>query len=140
MKTVFKCNMSIEYFYKVKIHKFSWVSTFLLTLVALIGLLQATTLPLSATAVAQLQQFENATAHSNVNVNNKSSTPILNLSTGNKTFYEIYQEIQNVNETKMGFPADVYSRPVLVVNKGDNVTIQFLNVEPDVTDKHIHLL
>jgi hypothetical protein len=80
------------------------------------------------------QEVENPTVHSNI------TAQILNLSTGNKTFYEIYQEIQNVNETKMGFPADVYSRPVLVVNKGDNVTIQFLNVEPDVTDKHIHLL
>lgn len=87
------------------------------------------------TAVAQQQQSssssqeENATVHTN-------APPILNLSTGNKTFYEVNQEIENFNETKMGFPADVYSRPVLIVNKGDNVTIHFFNIETNATDRH----
>jgi plastocyanin len=88
---------------------------------------------LLSTAFAQQlqpqQREENATTHSNVK-------QILNLSTGNKTFYEINQEIQNFNETKMGFPSDIFSRPLLVVNKGDNVTVHFFNVESDATDRH----
>jgi plastocyanin len=108
------------------------VASMLSTLAVLsIGL--QTAVPLSSsTAVAQPQSQqveENATVHSN-------ATQILNLSTGNKTFYEINQEIEDFNETKMGFPSDVFARPLLVVNKGDNVTIHFFNVESDATDRH----
>ena len=92
--------------------------------------------PRLSTAIAQQQPSssqqqgqENATTPTNV-------PPLLNLSTGNKTFYEINQEIQNFNETKMGFPADVYSNPLLVVNKGDTVTIHFFNIESNATDRH----
>ena len=110
--------------------------TALVTLAAVLpigGLLQQTALLLpsmTTTAVAQQQsQEENATVHTN-------APPLLNLSTGNKTFYEVNQEIEDFNETKMGFPADVYSRPILIVNKGDNVTIHFFNIESNATDKH----
>jgi plastocyanin len=61
---------------------------------------------------------------------------MLDMSTGNKTFYLVNQEIANFNETKLGFPADVYSRPMLVVNKGDNVTIHFFNIEDQTGDRH----
>ncbi len=101
-----------------------------IVLLTLVVAMQAATLPLLTTAAAQ-QQSANTTVHSNV------TAQILNLSTGNKTFYEINQELQNFNETKMGFPADVFSRPVLVVNKGDNVTIHFFNIETGATaDRH----
>ncbi len=115
------------------------ISMFLTTAVSALSMLAVLSsglqtqiqLPLALTASAEeQQQSENTTVHSNV------TAQILNLSTGNKTFYEIDQELQNFNETKMGFPADVFSRPVLVVNKGDNVTIHFFNIETDATDRH----
>src|SRR5919204_1092796 len=73
-----------------------------------IGLLTTALLP--STAVAQQQQ-------SNV------TRPILSMTSGNKTFYEINEEIPEFNETKEGIPGDVYSSPILVVEKGDNVTV-----------------
>lgn len=74
-------------------------------------------------------RVENATTHT-------AFPSMLDLSTGNKTFYLVNQEIANFNETKMGFPADIYSRPVLIVNKGDNVTIHFFNIEDKGGDRH----
>lgn len=85
-----------------------------------IGLLTTALLP--STAVAQQQQ-------SNV------TRPILSMTSGNKTFYEINEEIE-LNETTVGIPGDIYSSPVLVVEKGDNVTVHFFNVEENATDRH----
>jgi plastocyanin len=93
----------------------------MLPVILSIGLL--TTVSLPSTAVAQQQQ-------SNV------SRPILSLTSGNKTFYEISEEIPEFNETKEGIPGDVYSTPILVVEKGDNVTVHLFNTEANATDRH----
>jgi plastocyanin len=96
------------------------------------GLLPSMT---TTSAAAQQQQQQSSSQEENTTVHT-NAPPILNLSTGNKTFYEVNQEIENFNETKMGFPADVFSRPALIVNKGDNVTIHFFNIETNATDRH----
>jgi plastocyanin len=51
-----------------------------------------------------------------------------------KTFYMISQELDGVNETKLGIPGDVYSPSTLAVNRGDTVTIHFYNI--DASDHH----
>ncbi len=43
---------------------------------------------------------------------------------GNKTFYIFSSEVDVGNFT-VGIPNDVYSLPIMVVNKGDNVTVHF---------------
>jgi plastocyanin len=51
-----------------------------------------------------------------------------------KTFYLFTAEHDGLNETKLGIPADTYSPDVLLVNKGDNITVHFYNL--DTTDRH----
>ena len=45
-------------------------------------------------------------------------------------------QISEVNEGTLGIPGDVYSIPVLIVNRGDNVTINFFNDDRDAADRH----
>lgn len=74
----------------------------------------------------------NTTSTSNNNTNaTTTATPEL----GNKkTFYVFSEEMEGVNETKLGIPGDVYAPSVLAANEGDTVTIHFYNLDP--SDRH----
>ncbi|MDQ6723319.1 MAG: cupredoxin domain-containing protein, partial [Thermoproteota archaeon] len=50
-------------------------------------------------------------------------------STTNRTFYLFNSHVPNANETKLGIPTDLFTPSSISVNKGDNVTIHFYNVE-----------
>jgi plastocyanin len=67
--------------------------------------------------------------------NNTNATMTATAELGNKkTFYVFSEEMEAVNETKLGIPGDVYSPSVLVVNEGDTVTMHFYNLDP--SDRH----
>ncbi|MFZ0514316.1 MAG: cupredoxin domain-containing protein [Candidatus Nitrosopolaris sp.] len=51
-----------------------------------------------------------------------------------KTFYLFTEEMEALNETKLGIPADYYIPNILVANEGDTVTIHYYNL--DAGDKH----
>jgi plastocyanin len=54
----------------------------------------------------------------------------------NKTFYVFSEEVE-LNETAAGVPGDIYSLPVIEVNKGDSVTVHFYNTEePETNERH----
>jgi plastocyanin len=57
-----------------------------------------------------------------------STTPIMPASS-NKTFHVFSEEVEGLNETTAKIPGDIYSLPVIVVNKGDNVTVYNYNTE-----------
>jgi plastocyanin len=84
----------------------------------------------------------NTVASSNQSLTNDMNTSlspaasIADMTSANKTFYIFNQEIEGLNETTAGIPADAYSIPVIVVNKGDNVTINFYNTEAEAGDNH----
>lgn len=53
-------------------------------------------------------------------------------SLGNKkSFYLFTDEIEGINETKLGMPADYYIPNIFVANKGDSVTMHFYNLDAD---------
>jgi plastocyanin len=52
----------------------------------------------------------------------------------NKSFYLFTDEIEGINETKLGMPADYYIPNVFVANKGDSITMHFYNLDAD--DRH----
>ena len=71
------------------------------------------------------------------NVNNANTNPATSDSSaagGNKTFYVFTEEMEGINETKLGIPSDIYSPNILVANHGDLVTIHFYNL--DAGDRH----
>ena len=76
----------------------------------------AVTIPLQQEAVAQQQS-------------NMTTTQSIMPASTNKTFYIFSVEVEGVNETAAGIAGDVYSLPVIEVNRGDSVTVQFYNTE-----------
>jgi plastocyanin len=85
----------------------------------------AGTIPLQQVAVAQ-QQNETTT-----------TTQSVMPASSNKTFYIFSEEVENLNETAAGVPGDIYSLPVIEVNKGDSVTVHFYNTEePETNERH----
>ena len=75
------------------------------------------TIPLQQEAVAQQQ-------------NNTATTQSIMPASSNKTFYVFSVEVEGVNETAAGVAGDVYSFPIIEVNRGDSVTVHFYNTEP----------
>ena len=77
-----------------------------------------------------------------MNMTSGNSTAVSNNSTiqamaelGNKkTFYIFSEEMEGVNETKLGIPGDVYTPSTLAASEGDTVTIHFYNLDP--SDRH----
>jgi plastocyanin len=51
-----------------------------------------------------------------------------------KSFYLFTDEIEGINETKLGMPADYYIPSIFVANKGDSITMHFYNLDAD--DRH----
>ena len=77
------------------------------------------TIPLQQEAVAQQQNNTTAT-----------TTQSIMPATSNKTFYVFTAEVEGVNETAARIAGDIYSLPIIVVNRGDSVTVHFYNTEP----------
>jgi plastocyanin len=83
-----------------------------------IGMLTiAVAIPMQQKAVAQQQD-------------NTTTTQSIMPASSNKTFYIFSAEVaEGFNETAARIPGDIYSLPVIEVNKGDSVTVHFYNTE-----------
>jgi nitrous oxide reductase len=55
---------------------------------------------------------------------------------GVKEFYLFTAEIPDVAEEKLKVAGDAFSIPTMIVNKGDNVTVHFYNVDPVPDERH----
>jgi plastocyanin len=45
-------------------------------------------------------------------------------------------EIPDIDEEKLKVAGDAFSIPTMIVNKGDNVTVHFYNVDPNTSERH----
>ena len=83
-----------------------------------VGMLtRAVTIPMQQEAVAQQQD-------------NTTTTQSIMPASSNKTFYIFSEEVaEGFNETAARIPGDIYSLPVIEVNRGDSVTVHFYNTE-----------
>jgi plastocyanin len=87
----------------------------------------AATIPLQQEAVAQQQN----------NTTTTTTTQSIMPASSNKTFYIFSEEVEGVNETAARIAGDIYSLPVIEVNKGDSVTVHFYNTEePETNERH----
>ena len=82
-------------------------------------------------AVAQ-QQDNNITTNTTTPITTTQS--IMPAST-NKTFYVFSAEVEGLDEATTGIPGDIYTLPVIVVNRGDSVTINFYNTEGETEEE-----
>ncbi|MGB7884181.1 MAG: cupredoxin domain-containing protein [Nitrososphaeraceae archaeon] len=68
---------------------------------------------------------------------NLTTTTVPTLTTpGVKEFYLFTAEIPDVDEEKLKVAGDAFSIPTMIVNKGDNVTVHFYNVDPVTDERH----
>jgi plastocyanin len=66
-----------------------------------------------------------------------TTTTVPTLTTpGVKEFYLFTAEIPDVAEEKLKVAGDAFSIPTMIVNKGDNVTVHFYNVDPVTDERH----
>ena len=66
-----------------------------------------------------------------------TTTTVPTLTTpGAKEFYLFTAEIPDVAEEKLKVAGDAFSIPTMIVNKGDNVTVHFYNVDPVPDERH----
>jgi plastocyanin len=68
---------------------------------------------------------------------NLTKTAVPTLTTpGTKEFYLFTAEIPDVAEEKLRVAGDAFSIPTMIVNKGDNITVHFYNVDPVTDERH----
>jgi nitrous oxide reductase len=83
-------------------------------------------------AYAQGNEETNATS----DLTNVTS-PIASMSVpGQKTFNIFSTEIPDVDEEKLKVAGDAFSETPLLVKKGDNITVNFYNVDPVTSERH----
>ena len=83
-------------------------------------------------AVAQ-QQGNNITTNATTPIT--TTQPIMPVSS-NKTFYVFSAEVEGLDEATARIPGDIYAPPVIVVNGGDSVTVNFYNTEQETEERH----
>ena len=83
-------------------------------------------------AVAQ-QQGNNITTNATTPIT--TTQPIMPVSS-NKTFYVFSAEVVGLDEATARIPGDIYTPPVIVVNGGDSVTVNFYNTEQETEERH----
>jgi plastocyanin len=54
----------------------------------------------------------------------------------NKTFYVFSGEVEGLDEATARIPGDIFTPPIIVVNRGDNVTMNFYNTEQETEERH----
>jgi plastocyanin len=54
----------------------------------------------------------------------------------NKTFYVFNAEIEGLDEATARIPGDIFNPPLIVVNRGDSVTVNFYNTEQETEERH----
>jgi plastocyanin len=84
--------------------------------------------------VAVTIPLQQAAAQQN-NATTTATTQSIMPASSNKTFYVFSAEVEGLNETKARIAGDIYSLPVIVVNRGDSVTVHFYNTE-ETEERH----
>ena len=88
------------------------------------------TFPLRQQEAAAQQQQDNTTTTTTTTPMTTTNQSIMPASS-NKTFYVFGAEVEGLDEEAAGIPGDIYTLPVIVVNRGDSVTVNFYNTEAE---------
>jgi plastocyanin len=84
---------------------------------------------------AVAQQDDNNTTTTNTTTPITTTQSIMPASS-NKTFYVFSAEVAGLDETTARIPGDIFTPPIIVVNRGDNVTVNFYNTEQETNERH----
>lgn len=90
--------------------------------------------PPSGQQEAVAQQQDSTTTRTTTPMTTNQS--IIMPASSNKTFYVFSAEVEGLDEATTGIPGDIYTPPVIVVNRGDSVTVNFYNTEEQTEERH----
>ena len=92
------------------------------------------------------QQQEAVGQQDNNNNNNNTSrtntttptttTQSIMPASSNKTFYVFSAEVAGLDGATARIPGDIFTPPLIVVNRGDSVTVNFYNTEQETEERH----
>ena len=113
-------------------------------IVVIAGIATITTFDVTSQASQKLAfaQGSNEASSSMTSLNETGSitttaTTVPTLTTpGMKEFHLFTAEIPDVDEEKLKIAGDAFSIPTMIVNRGDNVTVHFYNVDPNTSERH----
>lgn len=78
---------------------------------------------------AVAQQVNNTTAPI-------TTTQSIMPASSNKTFYVFSAEVERLDQATARIPGDIFTPPIIVVNRGDSVTVNFYNTEQETDERH----
>lgn len=72
---------------------------------------------------------------------NNTTTPIttnqsIMPASNNKTFYVFSAEVEGLDQATARIDGDIFTPPIIVVNRGDSVTVNFYNTEQETEERH----
>jgi plastocyanin len=81
------------------------------------------------------QQDNNNTSRTNTTTPTTTTQSIMPASS-NKTFYVFSAEVAGLDGATARILGDVFTPPIIVVNRGDSVTVNFYNTEQETEERH----
>jgi plastocyanin len=81
------------------------------------------------------QQDNNNTSRRNTTIPTTTTQSIMPASS-NKTFYVFSAKVAGLDETTARILGDIFTPPIIVVNRGDSVTVNFYNTEQETEERH----
>lgn len=90
---------------------------------------------------SEQQQQEAVAQQDNTTTTTNTTTPITTAqsimpASSNKTFYVFSAEVEGLDEATARIPGDIFTPPLIVVNGGDSVTVNFYNIEEETEQRH----
>jgi plastocyanin len=86
-------------------------------------------------AVGQQDNNNNNTSRTNTTTPTTTTQSIMPASS-NKTFYVFSAEVAGLDGATARIPGDIFTPPLIVVNRGDSVTVNFYNTEQETEERH----
>ena len=111
------------------------LTTALTGIVIIVSLAIAGSSPILLVISSEQRQGAVAQQVNNTTTTINTTQSIMPAST-NKTFYVFSAEVEGLDEAAARIPGDIFTPPIIVVNRGDSVTMNFYNTEQETEERH----
>jgi plastocyanin len=111
------------------------MTTTLTVIVIIVSLAIAGSSPILLVISSEQRQEAVAQQVNNTTTTITTTQSIMPAST-NKTFYVFSAEVEGLDEATARIPGDIFTPPIIVVNRGDSVTMNFYNTEQETEERH----
>jgi plastocyanin len=111
------------------------LTTALTGIAIIVSLVIAMSSPVLLVTSSDQQQEALAQQVNNTTIPITTTQSIMPTST-NKTFYIFSAEVEGLDEATARIPGDIFTPPIIVVNRADSVTVRFYNTEQETEERH----